>query len=86
VGMLKGVLNHLLYDIIEDEVGFLLANVVGQAIMFLHAKKIKFIRQSIKELKFESYILNLPRTYAPRHPDRSPDRCTTSTPSGSMSV
>jgi hypothetical protein len=37
--MLKGVLNHLLYDIIEDEVGFLLANVIGQAIMFLHAKE-----------------------------------------------
>jgi hypothetical protein len=37
--MLEGVLNHLPCDIVEDEVGFVLANTVGQAIMFLHAKE-----------------------------------------------
>jgi hypothetical protein len=39
MGMLKDILNHLSYDIVEDEVGFLLANFVGQAIMFLYAKE-----------------------------------------------
>jgi hypothetical protein len=38
-GMLEGILNHLLCGIVKDEVGFLLANAVGQAIMFLHAKE-----------------------------------------------
>jgi hypothetical protein len=39
VGVLKGHLNHLSVGIIEDEVGFILANAVGQVIMFLHAKE-----------------------------------------------
>jgi hypothetical protein len=34
-------------------------------------KTIKFTCQSTKQLKFETYLLNLPRTYAPHHPDRS---------------
>jgi hypothetical protein len=38
-GVLEGVLNHLPCGIVEDEVGFGLANAVGQAIMFLHAKE-----------------------------------------------
>jgi hypothetical protein len=37
--MLESVLNHLPCDIVEDEVEFILANAVGQAIMFLHAKE-----------------------------------------------
>jgi hypothetical protein len=37
--MLEGILNHLPHDIVEDEVGFILANGIGQAIMFLHAKE-----------------------------------------------
>jgi hypothetical protein len=37
--MHKGVFKHLLCDIVEDEVGFVLANTVDQAIMFLHAKE-----------------------------------------------
>jgi hypothetical protein len=37
--MLHSVLNHLACGIVEDEVGFVLANSVGQAIMFLHAKE-----------------------------------------------
>jgi hypothetical protein len=37
--MLEGILNQLLCGIVEDEVGFVLANAVGQAIMFLHAKE-----------------------------------------------
>jgi hypothetical protein len=39
VGVLEGVLNHLLFSIVEDEVGFVIANVVSQAIIFLHAKE-----------------------------------------------
>jgi hypothetical protein len=39
IGVLEGILNHLPCGIIEDEVGFLLTNIVGQAIMFLHAKE-----------------------------------------------
>jgi hypothetical protein len=38
VGVLEGVLNHLACNIIEDEVGFVLANFIGEAIMFLYAK------------------------------------------------
>jgi hypothetical protein len=83
--MIEGVLNHLLSGIVEDEVGFL-TNAIGQAIMFLHAKKIKFACQNTKQLKLESYPLNLPRTYVPRHPERSLGRCTASVPSGSTSV
>jgi hypothetical protein len=39
MGMLKGIINHLSCGIIEDEVSFLLTNVVGQAIMFQHVKE-----------------------------------------------
>jgi hypothetical protein len=39
MGMLKGILNHLLCGIVEDEVGFILANAGNQAIMFLHVKE-----------------------------------------------
>jgi hypothetical protein len=38
-GVLEGVFNHILCGIVEDKVGFVLANAVGQAIMFLHAKE-----------------------------------------------
>jgi hypothetical protein len=38
-GVLESVLNHLSCDIVEDEVGFIHANDVGQAIIFLHAKE-----------------------------------------------
>jgi hypothetical protein len=37
--LLEGVRNHLPCSIIEDEVGFVLANGVGQAIQFLHVKE-----------------------------------------------
>jgi hypothetical protein len=37
--MLKGILNHLPCGIVEDEVGIILANAAGQAIMFLYAKE-----------------------------------------------
>jgi hypothetical protein len=37
--MLEGILNHLMCGIVEDEVGFILANVIGEAIMFLHTKE-----------------------------------------------
>jgi hypothetical protein len=37
--VLEGVLNHLLCGIVEDEVDFILANAIGQAIMFLPAKE-----------------------------------------------
>jgi hypothetical protein len=37
--MLEGILNHVACSIVEDEVGFILANFVGQAIMFLHANE-----------------------------------------------
>jgi hypothetical protein len=39
MGVLEGVLNHLLSYIIEDKVGFILVNAIGQAIMLLHAKE-----------------------------------------------
>jgi hypothetical protein len=39
MGVLEGILDHLPCNIIEDKVGFFLANTVGQAIMFLHAKE-----------------------------------------------
>jgi hypothetical protein len=84
--MLEGILNHLLCSIFEDEVGFILANAVGQAIMFYMQKRIKFACQSTKQLKFESYLLNLPRTYAPHHPDRNPGRHTASASSGTTSA
>jgi hypothetical protein len=45
-------------------------------------KRIKFTCQSTKQLKLESYLSNLPRTYAPCHPDRSPGRHTASAPVG----
>jgi hypothetical protein len=38
-GMLEGILNHLVSNIVEDEAGFVLANSFGQAIMFLHVKE-----------------------------------------------
>jgi hypothetical protein len=38
-GVLEGVFNHLLFGIVEDKAGFVLANAVGQAIMFLHVKE-----------------------------------------------
>jgi hypothetical protein len=38
VDVLEGVLNHLPWSIIKVEVGFVLANAVDLAIMFLHAK------------------------------------------------
>jgi hypothetical protein len=84
--VLEGVLNHLSCGIVEDEVGFILTNVVDQVIMFLHAKENELTCQSTKQLKFESYLLNLPRTYAPHHLDRSPSRHTASAFSGSMSM
>jgi hypothetical protein len=37
--MLEGILNQLMCSITEDEVGFILANAVSQAIMFMHAKE-----------------------------------------------
>jgi hypothetical protein len=37
--MLEDVLNHLSCGIVEDGVGFLLANAIDQVIMFLHAKE-----------------------------------------------
>jgi hypothetical protein len=37
--VLEGLLNHLPCGIVEDKVGFVFANTVGQAIMFLHAKE-----------------------------------------------
>jgi hypothetical protein len=39
VGELEGILNHLACSIIEDEAGYVLANFIDQAIMFLHANK-----------------------------------------------
>jgi hypothetical protein len=43
--------------------------------------RIKFAAQTINQLKFESYLLNLPRTYAPHHPDMNSGRHMTSVPS-----
>jgi hypothetical protein len=37
--MLEGVLDHLACSIVEEEAGYVLANSVGQAIMFLHVKE-----------------------------------------------
>jgi hypothetical protein len=37
--MLEGVFYHLPCGIVEEEVGFVLANTVGQAILFLDAKR-----------------------------------------------
>jgi hypothetical protein len=37
--MLEGVLDHLACSIVEEEVGYVLANSVGQAIMFMHVKE-----------------------------------------------
>jgi hypothetical protein len=37
--MLEGIFNQLLCDIVEVKVGFVLANAIGQAIMFLHANE-----------------------------------------------
>jgi hypothetical protein len=37
--MLEGILDHLPCSIVEDEVGFILANTIGQAILLLHAKE-----------------------------------------------
>jgi hypothetical protein len=37
--VLKGVLDHLPYNIIEHKAGFDLTNPVGQIKMFLHAKE-----------------------------------------------
>jgi hypothetical protein len=39
MGVLEGVLNHILCGIVEDKVDFFLANAVGQAIIFLYAKE-----------------------------------------------
>jgi hypothetical protein len=39
MGVLEGVLNHLPCGIVKDEVGFVLANAVNQAIMFVHVKE-----------------------------------------------
>jgi hypothetical protein len=39
VGVLEGVFYHLPCGIVEDEVGFVLANIVGQGIIFLDAKE-----------------------------------------------
>jgi hypothetical protein len=45
-------------------------------------KRIKFASQSTKQLKFETYLLILPRTSLPQHPKRGLDWHTTSTPVG----
>jgi hypothetical protein len=37
--VLEGILNQLSCGIVEDEVGFILANAVGQALMFLYVKE-----------------------------------------------
>jgi hypothetical protein len=37
--MLESVLNHLSCGIVENEVGFILTNAVGQVIMFLYVKE-----------------------------------------------
>jgi hypothetical protein len=53
---------------------------------FCMQKRIKFACQSKKQLKFEIYLLKLPRTSSPWHPGRSLGRRTAWVPSGSMSV
>jgi hypothetical protein len=37
--MFEGILDQLLYSIVEHEVGFRLTNSIGQMKMFLHAKE-----------------------------------------------
>jgi hypothetical protein len=49
-------------------------------------KRIKFACKSKKQLKFESYLLKLPRTYTPCHPDRCPGQCTASASTGPTCV
>jgi hypothetical protein len=49
-------------------------------------KRIKFVCQSKKQLKFETYLLNLPRTSSTWHPRRSLGQHTVWVPSGSMSM
>jgi hypothetical protein len=39
VDVLEGILNHLPCDIVEDEIGFILANAVGQVIIFMDVKE-----------------------------------------------
>jgi hypothetical protein len=39
MGVLEGIFNHFSCSIVEDEVGFILANAIGQTIMFLHVKE-----------------------------------------------
>jgi hypothetical protein len=39
MSVLEGILHHLPCGIVEDEVGFILANAISQAIMFLNAKE-----------------------------------------------
>jgi hypothetical protein len=39
VGLLEGILNHLVCNIIGGEAGFILANSFGQVIIFLHVKE-----------------------------------------------
>jgi hypothetical protein len=37
--VLEAIFYHLLCDTFEDEVGFVLTNIIGQAIIFLDAKE-----------------------------------------------
>jgi hypothetical protein len=67
VGMLEVILDHLPCNIVEHRASFSLSNSVGQ----------KNACQSKKQLKFETHLLNLPRTSSPWHPKRSPGRRTT---------
>jgi hypothetical protein len=52
LGVLEGVLDHLLCNIVERGAGFDLANSVHQMKMFMHAREIKFAYQSKKQLNF----------------------------------
>jgi hypothetical protein len=38
--VLEGILDHLACSIVEDEAGFVLANSVGQGILFLQAREL----------------------------------------------
>jgi hypothetical protein len=38
-GMLEGILNHLVCNILEEKAGFVLTNSVGQVLMFQHGKE-----------------------------------------------
>jgi hypothetical protein len=49
--VLKGIRNHLPYNIVVDEVGFIIANAIGQEIMFLRAKDNKIHRSKYKAIK-----------------------------------